>query len=305
MFNRGGSMRLSVRWKILLPFLVIILLIGVVLLVTNTIASRRIEQEADRRLTQIGTSANELINQSSQDILLRANVAANLPQIESAAGYPELLQLSVPAVKEELGLRELSYYNADFELGDAAFYYGGPVTTRELQTSRRTEELRAALIIETLTTGQSISGVAVSPQSSQIIGVAPVFSRGEGEGQIVGVMLAAFYLDQGFIDNISDILGADIAIVRDNAVVVSTIDRESGFESLIPDELSETTGRNLTEVDGEQLRLLASPLILKEQEEATILVTQPIGELLGVQEDILSILATFAGITGLTTLIVG
>src|SRR6185436_15717335 len=77
----------------------------------------------------------------------------------------------------------------------------------------------------------AVSSVAIAPQNSQIIGVAPVHDP--LSQKIVGVVVTAFYMDQSYIDNISSIINTKVAIVKDNAVIASTIDPGSDYESLI------------------------------------------------------------------------
>src|SRR5574341_390307 len=81
--------RLSVRFKLLIPFVFIILLaIGVLLPIARSLVQKRIEDEADRRLTQIGASVTALLEQSEEHALLSANFVANLPEIRSAVSSP-------------------------------------------------------------------------------------------------------------------------------------------------------------------------------------------------------------------------
>lgn len=310
MFGKMASARLSIRWKILLPFVLLVSLVLLVLLpIINTLATRRIEQDADRRLGRDAESVAELLERSAADVLLKADLAATLPQTEAAAGYPDLLAQALSPLKQKYDLQELSFYGVDFEPGDAAIYYGGPVTARRFQLSRHTTEVRESLILQVLASGESASGIALAPQSSQILGVVPVLSRGTGETGISGVVLAASYLDNQSISQISNIVKADIAVIRDNAVVVSTIATATGYEAELKEGLIDPDGdivaRNLREVDGVRLRVLSFPLELDGQVQGTLLVTQPIHDLLAVQNDIRLILFAFSGVVALTSLIVG
>lgn len=293
---------LSIRWKILLPFVVILVLIGGVLVVTNALVAQRIEQEADRRLDQLAHSTAELVTHSTEDVLFKASYTANLPQTEAAVGDYAALSAIIPSVRTNLELQEVSIYSPDFVVGDAAFYYSGPITTRELQFSQNTERLRADLIQSVLASGQANSGVAFAPQSSQIIGVAPIMGEA---GRVAGVVLAAVYVDNRYVESMAAILGAEVALVKDNRIIASTIDRATGYEALVPSIFDDSAGRNLDTVEGQQLRVVARPLVTMGEPQGMILVAQPIGDLLQVRDDILQVLTVFAVLIGLTSTIVG
>lgn len=293
---------LSIRWKILLPFVVILALIGGVLVVTNAVVAARIEQEADRRLNQLAQSSTQLINRSADDALYKASYTANLPQTESAVDDYAALSSIIPPVRAELELQEISIYTPGYQSGDAAFYYSGPVTNRDLQFSQQTERIRTELIQHVLASGQATSGIAFAPQSSMVIGVAPIL---DDNNTVAGVVLAAVYIDNRYAEGIRDILGADVALVKDNRVIATTFDRATGYEALIPDIFDEEDGRNLTPVGNQQLRVIARPLVTTDQAQGMLLVAQPIGDLLAVRDNILRILTVFAVLIGVTSTIVG
>jgi len=68
------KVRLGIRWKLVLPFLFITLLVvAVILPITTALIEKRIEAEADRRLSQSAESVAALIERSSEEALLSAN----------------------------------------------------------------------------------------------------------------------------------------------------------------------------------------------------------------------------------------
>lgn len=292
--------RMSIRWKVVIPFLAITgLVLAVLLPITSELVARRTEAEADRRLSEIARSVSALIENSESKALLSANFVANLPEVESADSNEERIGQALEPLRAELGLQELSYYAADFEPGDPALYYGGPPVARFLQVSQNTTRIRDQLILRVLETGQASSGIAIAPQASQIIGVSPVNSAHGSGGAIEGVVLSAFYLDQAFINDISRVLDADVAVVKDNAVIASTIHRDSGYERFLQegfiDHSGATTARYLEFGNGVQQRLLAHPLSLGGEQQGTLLVAQSINNLLQVQQDLQVALFVFAG----------
>src|SRR6185436_14778100 len=281
---------LSVRWKLIIPFLIIILLVvGVLLPSTTALLARRIEDEADRRLSQIAESVAALLQNSKEQAELSAKFLANLPDVIAAKNDKDLIAQALGPRKDELGLQELSYYTADFIPGNLPLYYGGPVVARRLQVSEHTVQIRQDLILRVLQTGEAASGIAIAPQSSQIIGVAPVKSM-EGAGRLQGLVLAVFYLDDSFATEMRDILGADVGVVKDNDIIVSTIDRASGYELLLQEGFIDPTGaltaRNVTYGDGVQRRLVAHSLVLDHEPQGTVLVAQSLNDLLQVRLDI-------------------
>jgi signal transduction histidine kinase len=175
--------------------------------------------------------------------------------------------------------------------------------TRRLQVSEDADRIRDDLILTALESGIATSNVAVSPQNSQIIGIAPVYAFDGGE--ILGVVVAAFYMDQAYIDTISQIVDTDVAIVKDNAVIVSTIDTESGYESLINQgwlKTADTPSANVTYITGEEYRMLGHPLEISGNSQGSLMVAQPIENLFSVSRSIQVVLFTVTSIFGLTAL---
>jgi histidine kinase family protein len=275
---------LNIQAKLVFPLAVTILLLVVVLSpLTNRLINSRIEQEADRRLSEIANSIGALIANSETLVRNHAALLANQPEVEGAfldlGTYSDLLARN----KTTLNLQELSLYKADFKPGDQAYYYGGPPVTRRLQASADADRIREELIRKAIDGQVAVSSVAITPQNSQIIGAAPVHDP--TSQKIVGVVLTAFYMDQNYIDNISTIINTKVAIVKDNAVIASTIDKAADYERLINEGwLNSTTtpSTDVTFADQEQYRLLGEPLIISGSQQGFVLVAQPIENLFAV-----------------------
>lgn len=306
----GLGRRMSIRWKVAVPFAMItVLVLAVLLPITNRLVARRTETEADRRLSEIAKSVTALIESSEEKARLSANFVANLPEVEMAGSDRGAIGAALAHLKVELGLQELSYYASDFQAGDPALYYGGPPVVRFLQVSEHTTRIRDGLIQRVLDSGQPASGVAIAPQASQIIGVSPVHPIQGPDAPVEGVVLTAFYLDQVFVDDISLVMDADVAVVKDNAIIASTIDRESGYERYLQqgfiDPGGAITARYLETGAGVQQRLLAHPLILGGEPQGALLVAQSIDNLLQVRRDIQVALFVFAGGIGVVSVLLG
>ena len=295
---------LNIQAKLVFPLAITILLLVVVLSpLTNRLINSRIEQEADRRLGEIADSVGALIENS--EVLARNNAAllAEQPDVVTAFNDLETATASLNERKAALNLQELSLYKADFKPGDQAYFYGGPTVARRLQVSEDALRIRDELILGAINNRVSDSSVAIVPQGSQIIGVAPVFASSGRE--LLGVVVATFYMDQAYIDGISQIINTDAAIVKDNAVVVSTIDPNAGFESLINQgflKSAETPSVNVTYGDNQEYRLLGHPLVISGAQQGSVLVAQPIENLFAVSRNIQVILLTVTGVFGLTAL---
>ncbi|MBI3159919.1 MAG: response regulator [Chloroflexi bacterium] len=294
---------LSIRWKLLLPFLFLIIMVLLVLLpAVRGFAGSRIEDEADRRLADLAASVSALIEDSENQAFLSANFAANLNELVEAGDDVDRIAEILASTKEALGLQELSYFGRDYRPGDLPLYYGGPVVARRLQVSEKTTQLRDFLLRQVVDSGMTTSGVVLAPQASQIIGVAPV--RG-GRG---GIVMAVIFIDEGFVQRISDILGADVSIVVDNSVVASTIPQDTGYENLLTtDFLALSAGPSGTNLEsgGAQYRLLAQVLTLDGAEQGVVLVAQPTEDLLRVLSDIQGLLLVFAVVVAGTSLVFG
>ena len=295
---------LNIQAKLVFPLAVTIILLVVVLSpLTNRLINSQIEEEADRRLSEIAGSVGALIENS--EALARNNAAllAKQPDVVNAFSDLGSSTQSLNASKVSLELQELILYKADFEPGDQAYFYGGPTVARRLQVSEDINQIRDSLVLSALENQNLNSSVAIAPQSSQIIGVAPVFAS-EG-GTLLGAVVATFYMDQSYIDGISQIINTDVAIVKDNSVIVSTIDQNAGIENLINQgwlNSVETPSQNVTYSNNEDYRLLGHPLVISENRQGSVLVAQPIENLFSVSRSIQVIILTVTSIFGLTAL---
>src|SRR5688572_21040916 len=178
---------LSIRWKLVLPLAILILIVLILSPVTSQLVTGRIEQEADRRLGESAASVEGLFENSEYLATSGASLVSTQPEILQAFYQGQPYEEAILKLKESLRLQELSLYSADFKPGDPAMFYGGPVVSRRLQVSEDTAQIRDTLLQTALREGVSASGIAIAPQGSQIIGVAPV--RAQDGNQIVGAVL--------------------------------------------------------------------------------------------------------------------
>jgi signal transduction histidine kinase len=295
---------LNIQAKLVFPLAVTILLLVVVLSpLTNRLINSRIEQEADRRLIEIADSVAALIENS--EVLARNNAALLAKQHDVINAFSDLVAASATMNEQRvsLGLQELSLYKADYKPGAQAIFYAGPTVARRLQVSQDALRIRENLIASAIANQASDSSIAIAPQGSQIFGVAPVFASESRE--LLGVVVAAFYMDQAYIDNITQIIHTDVAIVKDNAVIISSIDPNAGYETLINQgwlRSATTPALNVKYSDNQDYRLLGHPLIISAQEQGSVLVAQPIENLFAVSRNIQVILLTVTGVFGLTAL---
>jgi len=295
---------LNIQAKLVFPLAITILLLVVVLSpLTNQIINSRIEQEADRRLSEIAGSVAALIENS--EALARNNAALLAKQPDVVNAFSDLSSSTqvLNNSRTSLNLQELIFYTADFKTGDAAYFYSGPTVARRLQVSADTDRIRENLILSAIENKTLISSIAIAPQSSQIIGVAPVFAANGQE--LLGVVVATFFMDQIYIDGISQIINTDVAIVKNNSVIVSTVDEGAGIESLINQgwlNSAETPSQNVTYSNNEEFRLLAYPLVISDNQQGSVLVAQPIENLFSVRRNIQVILITVTSIFGVTAL---
>jgi signal transduction histidine kinase len=294
---------LNIQAKLVFPLAATILVLVLLLSpLSNLIINRRIEQEADRRLGQIADSVGALIENS--EVLARNNAAllAKHPEVENVF-LNNTISESLEQTREDLGLQELSLYTKNFTRDSQPLYYGGPSITRRLQVSEDALRIREDVIIAALETSSPQSNVAISSQSSQIIGAAPVYNP--QTNQITGVVLTAFYMDQAYIEEISQTIDTDIAIVKDNLTVVSTIDTASGYEKLINEgwlSNAETPAQNVMYSNGRQYRLLSDPLMIMGNQQGSVLVAQPIDDLFSLSQSIQLVLFTVTGVFAITAL---
>jgi len=281
---------LNIQAKLVFPLAVtILLLVAVLSPLTNQIINNSIAREADRRLIEIADS--------------NAALLAKQPDVINAFTNINTSNKSLTDTKISLELQELSLYKADFKPGDQAYFYGGPTVARRLQVSGDANQIREDLILNALQGKFAVSSVAISPQSSQIIGAAPVFSL-NGE-TLLGVVVTTFYMDQAYLDNISQILDTDIAVAKDNAIIVSTIDQKAGYESLINQGWLTSSGSpavNVKYSNNTGYRMLGTPLVISGEQQGFVLVAQPVENLFSVSRNIQVVIITVTSIFGLTAL---
>jgi signal transduction histidine kinase/DNA-binding response OmpR family regulator len=300
-----SNLYLSLRWKLIIPSLLLILVVvGVLLPSLNSLLAYRVEAEADRRLTQIAQSVAALVEQTEERAQLSASFVAALPEVTTATANQNLMAAALMPRKQQLALQELSFYTSDFRPGATPFYYGGPTAIRRGQVDPNLARVRDRLIQQALDKAQATSGIAIAPQS-QIIGVAPVRTLGNSQGQVQGVVVAVFYIDDAFIANVKEVLGADVALVKDNALIVSTLNAASSYDKLLAQGFVDPNGKVTSRNLDSQERLLAHPLQLNGEAQGTVLVAQSIKELLQTQQDLQMALFIFAGLLAVGGIIFG
>src|SRR5687768_11613275 len=137
---------LNIQAKLVFPLAATILVLVVILSpLTNVVINGRIEKEADRRLAEIADSVGALIENS--ETLARNNAALLANQAEVSGVFLKNTSADLlPAIKEDLGLQELSLYTSDFKTGDQPLFYGGPNVARRLQVSESAIVIRENLI---------------------------------------------------------------------------------------------------------------------------------------------------------------
>ncbi|MBV6395785.1 MAG: Adaptive-response sensory-kinase SasA [Anaerolineales bacterium] len=294
---------MNIQAKLVFPLAATILLLVLVLSpLTTRIVNRRIENEADQRLGEIADSVGALIANSEEIAKGNAALLAGQPEVVGYLIGLEMYKDALARYREDLGLQELSLYSMDFKLGGQAYFYGGPMVTRRLQVNEEATLIREQLILGVIDKQSPGSAVTIAPQNSQIMGAAPVF---DASGNMIGVLLAAFYVDEAYIHNIAQIIDTDIAIVRDNAVIVSTLDPKSRIELLINEGWLSSAPLPATNVvygDGSQHRLLAHPLEITGNTQGTVLVAQPIEQLFGVNKSIQAVLIALTIVFGLAAM---
>lgn len=285
-------LRMSIRWKLLIPFFVLLLLVAIFLPITTTLIAQGLEEQADIRLSQNAEAVGLLLAQSEQQAFIVSTLIANLPAVRAIGLDRKLAHDTLTPLKDELELQELSYYPPDHVPGQAVLFYGGPPVTRRLTTSKRAIEIRDELIAQTISTQKTASGIVIVPQGSQILGVAPVMENDE----IQGIIVAVIFIDNSYIENISAMLGVDAAIIRDNAAIASNIDPSSGYEQLLQEGFINPTGVSATNIhydDGLPRRILSYPLMIQGQQQGNVLVVRTLEDVTIVQQQIQNIIFAF------------
>ncbi len=304
---RFNKFTVSLQWKLLLPFAVMALVIVFVLLpLTTQRVNRVLEKDADRQLTQTAQSANALLVEAENDALLRASFVANLSEVEIASQRPttNALERILNPRKRPLGVQEISFFTPDYQSGGEPFFYGGPSVNELIRVRQYAQQIRDELVLEVIQTGEPQSTIAINPRFSQALSAAPVITNGE----VKGVILTAIYLNDAFIAPVSEILNADIALVKDGEIVATTINAAMGYEDMLAQgdiDLSDQSAAYTLDMDDDQYRLLAYPLTLDDQQEGTILVARSIDDQLEVEQNLQNALWMFVGVILLMTTLFG
>lgn len=293
----GSRMRVSIGWQLMVPFVLLIVFVLVVFLPLSTrLIAQRLEQEADSRLSQTAIAVGQLLEQSKSRVQLIATLIANLPEVEAIGEETELAREIIPLQKEQLNLQELSYYSAHHRAGNAALYYGGPLIVRRNLISERTLDIRDGLVARVQSELIPVSGIVIAPQSSQIIGVAPVLVN----GKLTGIVMAVSLMDDSYLQEIGNVLDVDAAIVKDNAIIAAAIPQESGYVELAESGLIAADGSvrtlHIDYGDGIERRILAHPLIVDGLVQGTVLVVRSMQDVVDAQRQIQIVIFAFVGV---------
>src|SRR5262249_5827093 len=144
----------SIRWKLVLPLALVILILIALSPLVSRLISGRVEQEADRRLGESASSVEGLFENSQYRATSGAGLVSTQPEILQACNKTdEPTQDALLRLKESLGLQELSLYPASFKANDPALFYGGPAVTRRLQVSEDTTRTRNTLLLKAIQEG--------------------------------------------------------------------------------------------------------------------------------------------------------
>ena len=292
--TRRSGFPLSMSWKLMIPFIMVIFFTLLILLpLTNQLVREILEDETDSRLTRTAQVFADLLEETESEAQLVASFVANREDVEAIDGDRTMASTILPALKAELGVQELSYYAGDYEAGGFALFYGGPVIARRNVVNQETIDIRDALIVEAIDTGLSTSGIAIAPGSSEIIGVSPIVV----DDEVNGVIIAVFVVDDEYVTSIGAILDIDAAIVKDNAPIASTIDDSSGYELMLQngfiDPTVEFTADTVQYDDGINRRLLSYELILDGQQQGHVLVTRTLQDVEAVQGQMQNLILAF------------
>lgn len=298
---------LSVRWKLIVPYLLIAGLVFAVLApVTSRIVSERVEEEADHRLTQTANSVAVLLEQSQQQSVLSTNFVAGLPEMIESEGDTTVIRGIVNRRRVELDFRELSFYAPTCEPDARATVYGGPSSGSRAQASQEAERVRSELILATCDTHESQHALVFTPDVSQIMVAAPILS---GEGDFQGIIVAVRLINNEFMADIGDVVNANVLLVESNAVIASTVEDRASYEDLIRDgfldDVADRPSRNIDFEGDTQQRILASPLVIDGVERGVVMVTQPIESLKAIQDDVQTAIFTLALVVVIASLLLG
>jgi signal transduction histidine kinase len=295
---------LNIQAKLVLPLAItVLLLVAVISPATHNLIDSRIEEEADRRLSEVADSVGGLIENSEVLARNNASLLAKQPDVVNAFINLNASAAALNETKSSLGLQELSLYTGDFQPGDQAYFESEPLATAALPGSEDALSIREELILTAIKNKVAVSSVAITPQNSQIIGVAPVFLQGSRE--VLGAVVASFYMDQAYIDNISRIINSDVAVVKDDSVIITTIDPGTDYEALLDQgwlNSAETPAVNVKYSNKEDYRLLGHALVISGEQLGSVLVAQPTENLFAVSRNIQAILFSLTGVFGLTAL---
>src|SRR5712691_8932283 len=101
--NRFASQKyLSIRWKLVLPLAIVILIVLILSPLASQLVSGRIEQEADRRLGESAASVEALFENSEYLATSGASLVSTQPQILQAFSQSTPNQEAILKLKESL-----------------------------------------------------------------------------------------------------------------------------------------------------------------------------------------------------------
>ncbi len=205
---------LSLRLKeeILLILMSVTLLMGIVISLTfATILVKEVQDSTEKNLTNNARVLELTIDNLKEESRLKAASLAQREDIRSAIinnDFTSLEQLGTKLLKDE-DLGFLTFLNAN-----------GDVITRAHALSRKEDNLKSEIAVKKALEGTPAVLIESSPvEKISIRASHPIIS----EGNLIGIILAGFQLDNAFADSMKKISDLDLSVYDNKTRVASTI----------------------------------------------------------------------------------
>ncbi len=286
--------RFKVYYKIILPFLLVIVLgIATTLPYGITIVTQLNRSRADRELTAISRVASNYLNVRMDALLAYTQTIIQNERVGAAMsrGDVSALQRILIPLKARLGMSFVLVYGADGRL------------IMSLAPADLLPQLEAADIVRKALLGINIKSLDIRPRHIFLLAGVP----NETDRGMEGAIITGFQMDRSFLQELSRMVGHEIALVSsDGRLVVATKASLAEFMWNRPSLIENGTSVFLdTTLDDGPSRVLVSDLMVYNSPRARIAVVTPLKEIIAFHDRILTFMLLMASLGSLAVIVMG
>lgn len=207
----------SIKNKILLPFLAMVILAIISIFLVSTMFSRQLEQELKKRMTSLHSLASSNFSQEGTHLELHTKIVAEALLLTSA----------IKQGHESIEKNLLSYAKKikDFELHLAVFGERGEFLAATPEYFDLSDLSSFNLMVKRGFLEEAVVSTCQTSSGLVLCSVCPI----KDATRLYGVVLAVSPLDKEFLEKVKTATGTDVVLYADNKLMASTLAKEKIF----------------------------------------------------------------------------